>query len=141
MKTTIIDKTLTIHHIRPTNIRRSIFMILQEKNYALSQAEIANELSDSFDRVTIYRTLTKFLENGLIHKVVDEQSIKYAFCNGDNCEINMHFDKHVHFKCSKCGRIFCLDEISITTPKLPSGFKINYFSLIAEGICKNCAAK
>jgi Fur family ferric uptake transcriptional regulator len=139
METIVIDKTLRIHHIKPTNIRRSVFMILQEKNYALSQAEIAIELSDSFDRVTIYRTLNKFLENGLIHKVVDEQSVKYAFCNGDNCEINMHYDEHVHFKCSKCGHIFCLDAISITTPKLPSGFQTDYFQLTAEGICKDCS--
>jgi Fe2+ or Zn2+ uptake regulation protein len=73
MESIVIDKTLRLHHIRPTNIRRSIFMILQEKNYALSQTEIATELSDKFDRVTIYRTLNKFLENGLIHKIIDEQ--------------------------------------------------------------------
>lgn len=138
---TNIDTTLKEHQIRPTHIRRSIYEILRKNDFALSQAEIASELSDSFDRVTIYRTLNKFLDNGLIHKVIDEQSIKYAFCKGDDCDINMHYDKHVHFKCSICGRIFCLNAISITTPKLPSGFKTNYFSLTAEGICKDCTAK
>ena len=141
MESTVIDTTLRAHRIRPTPNRRSIYKILQRNNFALSQAEIANELPDSFDRVTIYRTLNKFLENGLIHKVVDEFSTKYALCNEDNCDIDKHHDEHVHFKCSKCGHIFCLDAISVTTPKLPSGFQTNFFSVIAEGICKDCTAK
>ena len=141
METTYIDSALKTRRIRPTHIRRSIYEILQKKNFALSQAEIAGELQTSFNRVTIYRTLNKFLKNGLIHKVVDEFNTKYALCNKANCDIKMHHDEHVHFKCEKCGHIFCLDSTTISTPELPTGFQINFYSLTAGGICRDCVTE
>lgn len=140
MNITTIDNTLKEHHIRPTGIRRAILNIFQKNSFALSHAKIAGELSDTFDRVTIYRTLNKFVEGGLIHKVVDESNItKFALCNDSRCDNQTHNDNHVHFKCWKCGHTFCLNSITITLPNLPSGYQYNDFMVIVDGICKDCS--
>lgn len=135
-----VDEVLIVHRIRPTAIRRAVLDIFQNANSALSHAEISDKLSRHFDRVTIYRTLNRFLENGLIHKVVDESNIaKFAPCDYQNCDIQNHHDEHVHFKCSGCERIFCLSSITITLPPLPSGYRYHSLAVTAEGICGECS--
>ena len=141
METLAIDDNLRAHDIRPTDVRRSVLSIFRSMGFALSHADIAGELADTFDRVTIYRTLNKFIECGLIHKVVDESNItKYALCE-DGCGIETHRDEHVHFKCKNCGHIFCLNSVEVNVPALPSGYQSNLFMITAEGICKDCSRR
>lgn len=139
MDTVTIDNNLKAHDIRPTEVRRSVLDVFQRKGFALSQAEITTELSSAFDRVTIYRTLDKFISSGLIHKIADESNItKYALCD-DHCDIETHRDEHLHFRCRICGHTFCLNSIEVNLPDLPRGYQTNLLMITAEGICKNCS--
>lgn len=139
MDTLAIDNNLKAHDIRPTEVRRTVLNVFHNRSFALSQAEITGELTDTFDRVTIYRTLNKFVDCGLIHKVVDESNItKYALCD-DYCDIETHRDEHLHFKCRICGHIFCLNTVEVKLPTLPSGYQTSFFMITAEGTCKDCS--
>lgn len=142
MDTLAIDISLKDHDIRPTEVRRSVLDIFYKRGFAMSQAEIAAELIGEFDRVTIYRTLNKFAQSGLIHKVVDESNTtKYALCDDKQCDIETHRDEHVHFKCRICGHTFCLNSVEVTLPALPRGYQSNFYMITAEGVCKNCSAR
>jgi Fur family ferric uptake transcriptional regulator len=141
MNTHAIDNSLKAHCIRPTEVRRSVLDIFHKRGFALSQAEITTELTSAFDRVTIYRTLNKFIKSGLIHKVVDESNItKYALCD-DHCDIETHRDEHLHFKCRICGHTFCLNSVEVNLANLPQGYQTNLLMITAEGICKDCSTR
>jgi len=141
MDTANIDNSLKAHGVRPTEARRSVLDVFYRRNFAMSPAEIALELTGVFDRVTIYRTLNKFISKGLIHKVVDESNItRYALCNDNQCDIEIHRDEHVHFRCRTCGHIYCLSSVEVRLPDLPPGYQTNFFMITAEGICKDCTS-
>ena len=101
--------------------------------------EIANSLSNSINKVTIYRALDAFENKGLIHQVPDIKNIKrYSLCNLDGCNTNSHYNSHGHFICYSCNQTFCLESISASNENLFKGFHVKEINLIAEGFCKNC---
>lgn len=135
-----IDQTLKMHKIRPTGTRREILKLFIERDFALSHADIEKGMGEACDRVTIYRTLDTFLENGLIHKIADEGNVaKYALCDTGACSKERHRDQHLHFRCSRCGHTFCLSVVKIPEVRLPAGYRLSSISMIAEGLCKTCA--
>ncbi len=133
------EDLLATHQVRKTKIRLEVLDFFLSKNYALSHAEIENAISESHDRVTIYRTLKSFEEQGLIHKVLDDSGTsKYALC-ASNCISHRHNDAHVHFNCEKCGHTFCLEEVAIPSIQLPSDYQLIGYSFLVQGICKDCS--
>lgn len=106
--------------------------------HALSYSDIEHEVSLSFDRVTVYRTLKTFLDKGIIHKILDDSGgPKYGLCSGLCSDSNHHHD-HVHFKCTLCGQTSCLDDVEIPGIALPKGFKAEEVNLLIQGVCSSC---
>ena len=96
------EELLKTHKLRTTSSRAAILGIFFNQQHALSYSDIEKEVSASYDRVTVYRTLKSFLDKGVIHKVLDDSgTLKYALCN-DHCSTVEHHHDHVHFKCTKC---------------------------------------
>lgn len=134
-----VTDLLLQHQLRRTKIRIEILEIFAKHEYALAHAEIEGNISKEFDRVTIYRTLKSFEEQGLIHRVLDESgAAKYALCSHENCESHKHYDKHIHFNCVSCGHTFCLDNVPIPAIQLPIGYKLEKIDFLAQGMCKKC---
>lgn len=129
------------HNLRVTSCRRDVLKSFIERHEALSHSDLEEELKDSFDRVTIYRTLKTFLDSDLIHKVLDDSgATKYALCSHDHTDSKSHHPHdHVHFKCEKCGKTNCIEEISLPTVRLPEGFVSKDVSLLIQGICNKCS--
>jgi Fur family ferric uptake transcriptional regulator len=126
------------NNLRVTSCRRDVLTTFLDRKVALSHADLEDTLKDNFDRVTIYRTLKTFLENDLVHKVLDDTgAAKYALCNHSSNEPH-HDHEHVHFKCEKCGNTSCLDEISLPRITLPKGYQPKEMNLLIQGICNNC---
>ncbi|MEM9022826.1 MAG: transcriptional repressor, partial [Bacteroidota bacterium] len=95
-------------------------------------------LGEGHDRVTIYRTLSAFLEKGLIHKVPgDTDATQFALCSG-GCNAHEHQDDHVHFKCRVCQRSECLTELAVPEMNLPEGYGVESSNLLLEGVCREC---
>lgn len=123
-----------------TEGRKRILQLFLDKEGALSHGDIEKKAGDSFDRVTIYRTLQTFVDKGLIHTIPSaDNSIRYALCK-DECADGHHRHHHVHFLCGTCQQTFCLDEVATPTVKLPRGYVVNEIELLAKGICRSCSA-
>ena len=129
------------HNLRSTSSRSEILRLFETSSHALSYSDIEKEVSASFDRVTVYRTLRTFLDRGVIHKVLDDGgALKYALCN-EHCRVAEHHHDHVHFKCTICGETLCLDDVEIPSIKLPKGYKAKEVNLLIQGTCPICLAE
>jgi Fur family ferric uptake transcriptional regulator len=134
------DLNLSDFDLRETPCRTAVLGILQGIDYAQSQFDIEQSLGAQFDRVTVYRTLKSFLQQGLIHKVLDDiGGTKYALCK-ELCHNHDHSHQHdhVHFKCSECGQTTCLEDVHIPKITLPAGFTKQESNLLIQGVCGNC---
>ena len=124
--------------LRVTAIRTEMVNLFLEHPYALSQPDMERLIGESFDRVTIYRTLTSFLEKGLIHKVLDDTGVaKYALCHSHH-EMHAHTDEHIHFKCQRCGNTSCLEDMPFPHFNAPVGYVFTETSILINGICPLC---
>ena len=122
------------NNIRGTGCREGILEEFQRFDHALSQPDLEKALGKEFDRVTIYRTLSLFLEKGIIHSVLDDAgATKYALCP-DVCSHEGHQHEHVHFKCTNCDKTICLDELGIPSFVLPAGFQLEEANLLLKGL-------
>jgi Fur family transcriptional regulator, ferric uptake regulator len=138
--TAATDLLLKNFQMRSTPTRHEILQLFLQKNYALSHADIEKEISNSLDRVTVYRTLKTFLDRGLIHKVLDDEgSLKYALCN-EACSSLEHHHDHVHFKCTECGQTNCLD-VHVPGFRLPKGYSAETVNVLIQGVCERCAGR
>ncbi len=131
------QNTLKSHKLRTTACREQVLEVLMNKNSALSHGDIEQELQSDFDRVTIYRTLKSFLEKGIIHKVLDDEGLRYALCK-DNCSEEHHRHDHVHFKCTSCGETNCIQDVVVPPLALPAGYESHDVNLLIQGICPAC---
>lgn len=132
------NEILKKHGLRVTGSRVAVLGSFLQKNAALSHSDLEVELGNTFDRVTLYRTLKTFLEYDLIHKVLDDSgAAKFALCNHQH-HGDVHDHEHVHFKCEECGKIICLDHIGLPKINLPEGFIKKETNLLVQGICQNC---
>jgi len=133
------DNFLKEYDLRSTGCRRDILHLFFSEPFALSQSYFEENLDHHYDRVTIYRTLKSFLDAGFIHKVLDDAGgIKYALCP-EECTPEHHQDRHVHFKCKKCGKTVCLEETEIPSIELPETYRSDEISVLVTGICDLCA--
>ena len=122
--------------LKVTTTRIQVLSVIFNYNKAISFSEIQNALHN-FDRVTLYRTLAALIENGIIHKaLIIEKETFFAVCSS-SCSLDCHNHKHIHFKCSSCQAVTCVEtekpiRISI------HGHLINDFEIEATGICVSC---
>jgi len=126
------------HQLRLTDCRKVVIAFLLDKNYAVAQPELEKSLQQ-FDRVTLYRTLSTFLKNGIIHQVIDGLgATKYALCS-PTCSQHQHKDEHIHFTCIRCGLTKCIESVVIPTIELPKGYQLLDANFLVKGVCPNCA--
>lgn len=132
------SKILGHHQLRSTAIRRNVIEFILKEGAAVSHQDIEKALPQA-DRVTLYRTLATFEEKGILHQVLDDESVKkYALC-GTDCSGGHHHDDHAHFKCEKCEETVCLDEVRIPAVGLPTGYSRTSANLLIMGTCRACA--
>jgi Fur family ferric uptake transcriptional regulator len=130
--------TLKGHKLRITETRTKVLGQFMNGHKALRQTDLENTLGDKFDRVTIYRTLNAFLESGIIHKIPDDSGVtQYALC--DNCDAHEHHDEHIHFKCTNCNKLECLDHYTVPKFEVPKGYTVASADMVVTGICGECA--
>lgn len=121
--------------IRPTPVRLAVYDALLRASRALSHAELQEALGEQdIDRVTLYRTLDRFAEAGLVEKTVGPDRIA-AFAARDDAD---HSD-HAHFHCSGCRRVYCLSQQLPRMRHLPAGFTPATTELSVHGRCPSCS--
>ncbi|GAA4790519.1 transcriptional repressor [Olivibacter ginsenosidimutans] len=137
-KAKTFENILRKHSLKVTHPRLAVLAKIFSKDTATSQPELEKSIGDDIDRVTLYRVLSAFEEKGIIHKIFDlHGTATYALCS-TTCTVHQHHDEHVHFTCSVCNSVYCLQEIQLPEISLPSGFSIQQVAVNAIGICNKC---
>lgn len=130
------QQILSHYGLRRTTAREQVLEMFLSSEFALSQGDLEDMLIH-FDRVTLYRTLKRFVEQGIIHKIPDDSgSPRYALCH--ECEPKQHQHQHVHFKCTVCQQTECFEELRTPAIHLPDNYLIEEVSLLVQGICPRC---
>ena len=134
-----IDQLLDSHELRKTSFRKEVLGIfISHQGNAITQHELEADLGQH-DRITLYRTLKAFEQNGLVHMAVDSlgQS-RYALCVHDHHHDHDHED-HTHFHCTQCGTTSCLDELpDPLQAMIPKGYEVHSYQVTFSGTCASC---
>lgn len=130
---------LAQREIQPTAIRILVLQAMMKAERSVSLLDLENIL-DTVDKSSIFRTITLFLSHHLVHSIDDGTgSFKYAVCSSScSCEVN---DLHTHFHCERCNKTFCFTNIPTPVVNLPEGFTLNSINYVLKGVCPECAAK
>ena len=133
------DHLLEKHNLKKTGPRNSVLEILSGREVATSQPDLEEIVGKEIDRVTLYRILKTFEEKGIIHKIIDlNGTANYAICDSD-CTAHKHQDEHLHFNCTVCHNLYCLNDVHIPSIQFPQGFNVSAVSLMASGVCDKCS--
>lgn len=136
MKYSELKNILKKHNLRITDCRMDVLELFLTRKNALSFKDLVKEL-DEYDKVTLYRTLSSFTNNGVLHRIPDDSGYaNYGICS-DTCEPHEHKHNHMHFKCSNCGKMECLSEEHLPEVTIP-GYLINEVNMILNGVCPQC---
>lgn len=122
---------------RLTGARRAVVEIVAASQRALTPVEVYDAARDQYPAlglVTVYRTLEKLEELGLIQRVHQPQGCQAFITAGTG---------HQHLLlCSKCGRttLFEGDDLDqfIKSVARKTGYQINEHWLQLFGLCENC---
>lgn len=133
-----MSELLRGRNLKATTTRLQVLEAISNYKKAIPLSKIQNELHD-FDRVTLYRTIQILMENGIIHKALtEEKETFYALCS-TSCSSHLHNHNHIHFKCSQCHAVTCVQAntpISFTIP----GHTIETFEIEVTGKCISCSS-
>lgn len=134
-----IKEILSKADLKHTAVREKILESFYKVPYALSVQDLQSQIPYKLDKVTVYRTVHTFVENGLLHDVAEVNGIhKYGLCSA-HCPQHRHHEEHVHFTCQQCSQTYCL-PVQVNLPELPSGFKAFEAKVILTGECQNCSS-
>jgi Fe2+ or Zn2+ uptake regulation protein len=122
---------------RLTGARRAVVEIIATSHRALTPVEVYDQARDQYPAlglVTVYRTLEKLEELGLIQRVHQPQGCQAFITAGKG---------HQHLLlCSKCGKTILFEgddlEQFIKSVARKTGYQINEHWLQLFGLCENC---
>ena len=122
--------------ISETPFRKEVLAIFGKKNNAIPLSVVEKELKE-FNRITLYRTIKVFLEKGIIHEItISGEESNYAICQ-EKCDTVGHHHQHIHFKCTSCSLIFCVEVDRFPSINLPK-YKIEQLEIQTTGLCQSC---
>ncbi|NWG32431.1 MAG: transcriptional repressor [Rhodocyclaceae bacterium] len=122
--------------IKVTQPRLRVLGALRAATRPMSHAELEALLGD-VDRVTLYRILDTLADHGLATKATDVRGV-FRFSATD---MPRPHDDHVHFRCSRCGGVFCLKAAPPPPPRLPRGFRLEEADFDLRGVCAKCSGR
>lgn len=125
------------HALKHTKQRVRVLEEIALDTVAISQPELEKKLGKEIDRVTLYRILNIYEDKGILHRIMDMNgTANYAICSA-SCSEDHHHDEHIHFNCTSCNKIYCLD-VTVPQSTMPKGFTAKTVTTTAYGICEKC---
>lgn len=117
--------------LKKTSCRKAIIDTMLKEQKPLSEHEIKNQMINDFDRTTFYRAFKTLEQHKVIHKIVlDKQEVKYA--------LGYQQKQHIHFFCSSCHNVQCIDIGQSYSFALPQGYTVSETDILIKGLCKEC---
>ena len=106
-----IRTLLQNHKLRATAARIAVLRAIIHAKRPLSHSEMVQELKDTYgDQATIYRTLIKFVDVGLIRVASNVGGIaRYEAITEEQDSQHVH----PHFVCTSCGIVSCLPKTTV----------------------------
>lgn len=123
-------------NVTPTANRILVFRTLKALGRPGSLGEITDFIG-TMDKSSVYRSLSLFLENDVVHSIDDGSGVlKYEICGSER---HSAADMHAHFYCESCGRLFCLElPIPMSAIALPEHFTAHSVNFVIKGECREC---
>jgi Fur family transcriptional regulator, ferric uptake regulator len=136
-----MDQFLKNKNLRVTEFRLEVLSLFIKYKHALEISDLEEELG-KHDRITLYRTIKTFIDNGILHEIVlpgehKKMALCDSTCSNHDEDSGHHSHEHVHFQCVKCGHVECIDQVSFPSVKVP-GYLVEEVSISAKGYCKSC---
>ena len=122
---------VTVARVRVLNVLRSAPKPLCHRDL---ETLLSNRRRSGIDRVTLYRVLDWLVENGLTHRAADARGVSRFTA----AQPHVEHSRHMHFRCTGCGNVICLDAPPPKPPKLPKGFYLSGMELDVRGECQSC---
>ena len=130
---------LSRHGISRTKFRIDLLDLFFTVGGSLLIEDILKYFNNSINKVTVYRSLESFENQGLIHKVPDSNNLKrYSLCKEDECSTSSHNHSHGHFICYSCNQTYCVEDVKLPDFTSLKGFFVKELKLTLEGYCKGC---
>lgn len=130
--------------VRITEARVKVLAALLSARHAVSHQEVQDRFAD-MDRVTLYRALDCLTDAGLAHKVAGDDRVFRYSAGADHAAKAPH-RQHGHFKCTRCAKVFCLDNVAeagllqdALQKTLGKGFRSHDLEFTIKGWCADCA--
>lgn len=120
-----------------TRNRLNILDVLSHAPKPLSVKEIGGLITVHCDKSTVHRTLNSLFDKQIVQRIIVDHEVKYALGKKYNGKKG-HKGDHVHFKCSACDTLFCLEEIEVMDYTLPEGFVKEENQFLVIGRCSRC---
>jgi Fe2+ or Zn2+ uptake regulation protein len=127
------------HNLNMTPQRLAIYEeLIRSKDHPDSE-DIFERVKKGFPDIsldTVYRTLSKFAEIGVIHLVEGY---------GESKRYDPDTAKHHHFRCQKCNKIVDFHNEGYDNLRIPKAlrrsFRVTNVKVILEGTCNECVRK
>ncbi|MEU1460753.1 Fur family transcriptional regulator [Streptomyces sp. NPDC005727] len=121
--------------VRCTSARLSVLQVLAEDGGHLGAAQIHRRISEAGGRLdvsTVYRTLERLAELGMVHQLAGTAQASYGLA----------VEPHHHVVCTGCGAV---DQIPapVVAEALQAAAGVTAFrpeSLVLSGLCPGCQA-
>jgi Fur family transcriptional regulator, ferric uptake regulator len=134
-----IKSMLKKYGLKLTSPRLKVLEVFFSSIRAVTYCEILEFTAKTVDRVTVYRTLKLFEDIGLIHRIIGASDVPaYALSIGTDSTRQAGFKQHLHFCCTKCHGVFCLNDHSMPSIILPEPYQVHSMNLILTGLCRAC---
>ncbi len=117
---------------RNTNQSQIVYKSIEFMGHTTSEKliEYINSNYENISLATIYRNLSKLLEEGQIRKLRLGNDEIYETVK----------ENHYHFKCQKCGMIYDIEPAKVKIPAIEDidGNEVINTDIMMVGICKCC---
>lgn len=134
-----LAKRLHEQKLKATPARMNVLEVISNYGKAIPFSKIQSSLQN-IDRVTLYRTIHILTKNGIIHEaLIGKNETFYAICS-TKCSTEGHTHKHIHFKCTECNSVTCVDTIQPVNVSIANHI-IKSIDIEAFGICDSCVKK
>jgi Fur family ferric uptake transcriptional regulator len=134
-----IKQMLKPYGLKLTLPRLKVIEVFLANDKAVTYGEVLRLTEETFDRVTIYRTLKSFEDLGIIHRIVGANSSpNYALSGAGKTNTEKPRRQHLHFSCIKCNGVYCLDDHLVPQVILPDIYEVHSLNMIVIGICNKC---
>lgn len=131
-------QTLKRVNLSKTPQRVAVLSTLIRSRHPLNVTEIlvAAGAGRNIDRTTVYRLLNALKGKGVIREI---ETVRGGRFYEMAC---MHNPVHPHFNCSQCGKMLCLEPLTISQVwkwlGAPHDFRIDQIHINMGGLCQDC---